>query len=153
MWYWVFLICCKSKWRCLIDVSFIISLIRRTGKIWYVVYINAKLIYPSENLAFTIRECAIVRNVLHVTSICSFVSWCSGAANVKWTPQVWRYYLNSVEVNCFPASDKMPFKSHHPDSFIFFRYGLEHIQLIHNLFCCDFLHTIKFWNFIVGINS
>ena len=32
-------------------------------------------------------------------------------------------------------------------------YGLEHIQLVHNLLCCDFLHTIQFWNFGVGIKN
>ena len=30
---------------------------------------------------------------------------------------------------------------------------MEHIQLVHNLFYFDFLHTIKFWNFGVGINN
>ena len=99
--------------------SFIISFIGRTVKILSVVYINAKWINASENLACTIIECAIVRNVLHVTLTCPFISWCSGAANVKWTPQVWHYSLNSVEVNYVPASAEIISKSHHPNSSTF----------------------------------
>ena len=68
---------------------FIISLIGRTGKMWSIVYINAKWTYTSGNLACTIRECATVRNVLQVTSTCQFISWCSGASNIKQTPRVW----------------------------------------------------------------
>ena len=30
---------------------------------------------------------------------------------------------------------------------------LEHIQLIHNFFCCNSHHNIKLWNFKVGINN
>ena len=89
--------------------SFIRYLIVRTGKIWYVVYYNAKWIYASETLACTIRECAIVRNVLHVTSTCTFISLCSGAANSKWTPQVWNSCLNPIEVN-YVASATLPAK-------------------------------------------
>ena len=98
---------------------FIRSLIGRTGNIWSVVHSNAKWIYTSETLACTIRECAIVRNVLHGISTCPFIYWCSGAANIKLTPQVWHYYLNSVEVNCVPASAEINSKSHHPNSSIF----------------------------------
>ena len=43
--------------------SFIRSLIGRTGKIWSVVYINAKWTYTSGTLACTIRACATVHNV------------------------------------------------------------------------------------------
>ena len=93
---------------------FIISLMGGTGKIWSVVYINAKWNYASENLAWTIIECAIVRNILHFASTCPFISWFSGAANFKWTPKVWNYSLNSVEVNCVPASAEILSKSHHP---------------------------------------
>ena len=99
--------------------SFIRSLIGRNGKIWSVVYINAKSIYVLENLACTIRECAIVRNVLHVASTCLFISWCSGAANVKWTLRVWKYSLNSVEVYYFPEYAEIISKYHHPNSSIF----------------------------------
>ena len=53
---------------------FIKYLIGRTGRIRSVVYINAKGIYASENLECTIRECAIIRNVLHITSACSFMN-------------------------------------------------------------------------------
>ena len=98
---------------------FIRSLIGRTRNIWSVVYINVKLTYTSENIAYTIRECATVRNVLHVTSTCPLIFWCSGAANVKWTPRVWHYSLNSVKVNCDPTSAEILSKSHHPNSSIF----------------------------------
>ena len=94
---------------------FIRSLIGRNGKIWSVVYINVKLTYASKTLACTIRDYATVRNVLHVTSTCLFISWCSVAASVKWTPRVWHYSLNSVEVNCVPASAEILSKSHHPN--------------------------------------
>ena len=94
---------------------FIRSLIGRTGNIWSVVYINAKWIYASKNLACTIRECATVRNVLHVTSTSPLISWYSGDANVKWTPQVWHSSYNSVEVNCVPAYAEIISKSHHPN--------------------------------------
>ena len=87
--------------------SFISYLIGRTRKIWYVLYINGKRIYASKTLACTIIECAIIRNVLHVTSTYRFISWCSGSANVKWTPRVWHSSLNYVEVNCFPASTEI----------------------------------------------
>ena len=99
--------------------SFIISLIVRTGKIWSVVYINAKWIYASKTLACTIIECATVCNVLHVTSTCLLISCCSGAANVKQTLQVWHSSLNSVEVNYVPASAEILSKSHHPSLSIF----------------------------------
>ena len=98
--------------------SSIRSLIGRTGNIWYVVYINEKWTYTSGTLACNIRACATVRNVLQVTSTCPFISWCSGAANVKLTPQVWHYSLKSIEVNCIPASNEIIYKSQHPNSFI-----------------------------------
>ena len=103
MWYWRFCTCANLNGVVGLPSLFIISLIGRNGKIWSVVYINAKWIYASKTLACTIRECTIVRNVLRVTSTCLFISWCSGASNVKWTPQVWHSYLNSVEVNCNPT--------------------------------------------------
>ena len=62
---------------------FISYLIGRTGKIQSVVYINAKWIYTSKTLECIIRECAIVRNVLCVTSACLLISWCSSATNFK----------------------------------------------------------------------
>ena len=99
--------------------SFIRSLIGRTGKIWSVVYMNAKLIYASKTLACTIRECAIVLNVLHANLTYLFISWCSGAANVKWTLQVWNYSLNSAEVNYYHASSEILSNSHHQNSSIF----------------------------------
>ena len=41
-----------------------------------------------------------------------------------------------------------------PYKFVYFtKSGLEHILLVHNFFCCNFLHNIKLWNFIVGINN
>ena len=98
---------------------FIRYLIGKTRKIWSVVYMNEKWIYASETLACTIRECAILRDVLHVTSTCPFISWCSGAANVKRTPRFWNSSLNSVEVNCLPASSEILSKSHHPNWSIF----------------------------------
>ena len=55
---------------------------------WSVVYINAKWTYTYRTLACTIRECATVRNFLQVTLTCPFISWCSGATNVKQTPRV-----------------------------------------------------------------
>ena len=99
--------------------SFIRSLIDRTGKIWFVVYMNEKWIYAPETLECSIRECAIIRNVLHVTSNRPFIYWCSGAANFKWTLQVWHSSLNYVEVNCVPASAEILSKSHHPNSSMF----------------------------------
>ena len=99
--------------------SFIISLNGSTGKMWYVVYINAKWIYASKILECTIKECAIVRNVFHVTSTCPLISWCYGAAKVKLTPWFWHSSLNSVEVNCLPASAETPSKYHHPNLCIF----------------------------------
>ena len=99
--------------------SCIRSYIGRTGRIWSVVYINAKWTYISGTLACTIRACAIVRNVLQVNSTCPFISWCSGAANVRRTPQVWHYSLNSVEVNYVPASAEILSKSHQPNWSIF----------------------------------
>ena len=133
--------------------SFIRYLIGRTGKIWSVVYINARLTYASGTLACTIIECATVRNVLYVTSTCPFISWCPGAANVKRTPRVWHYSLKSVKVNCVPASAEILSKSHHPNWSIFPNSGLKHIQFVHNFFFCDFLHTIKFCNLGVCINN
>ena len=84
--------------------SFIRSLIGRTRNIWSVVYINVKWTYTSGTLACTIRACATVHNVLQVTSTCPFISWCSGAANVRQTPRVWHSSLNSAKVKCVPAS-------------------------------------------------
>ena len=81
---------------------FIRYLIGSARKIWSVVYMNAKWIYASKNIACTISECAIVRNVLHVTSTFLLIYQCSGAANVKWTPQVWHASWNSVEGNFVP---------------------------------------------------
>ena len=95
--------------------SFIRSLIGRTRKMWSVVYINVKWTYTYGTLACTIRACATVRNVLQVTSTCPFISWCSGAANIKRTPRVWNSSLNSVKVNCVPASAEILSKSHHPN--------------------------------------
>ena len=94
---------------------FIRSLIGRTGKMWSVVYINAKWTYTSGTLACTIRECATVRKFLQVTSTCLFISWCSGAANITRTPRVWKSSLNSVEINCVPASAENISKYHHPN--------------------------------------
>ena len=91
----------------------------RTGNLWSVVYINAKWIYISETLACTIRECATVRSVLHVTSTFLLISWCSGAANVRWTTIVWYYYLKYVKINCKYASTEIISKYHHPNSSIF----------------------------------
>ena len=99
--------------------SFIRSLISRTGKIWSVVYINAKWTYTSRTLACTIRACATIRNVLQVTSTCPFISWCSGAANVRRIPRVWHSSLKSVEVNCVPASAEILSKSYQPNWSIF----------------------------------
>ena len=65
---------------------FIKSLIGSTGKILSDVYMNEKWKDASETRACTISECAIVRNVPHVTLTCPLISWCSGAANVKLTP-------------------------------------------------------------------
>ena len=99
--------------------SFIRYLIGRTREIWSVVYINTKWIYASKTLTCTIRECAIIRNVLHVTLIFPFISWCSGAANAKWTPRAWHSSLNYIEVNCDTASVEILSKFHHPNSSIF----------------------------------
>ena len=99
--------------------SFIRSLIGSSGNIWSVVYIHVKWTNASRTLACTIRECATVRNVLQVTSTCPFISWCSGAANVKRTLRVWHSSLNSVEVNFIPASADILSKSHHPNWSIF----------------------------------
>ena len=30
---------------------------------------------------------------------------------------------------------------------------LEHIQFVHNFFCCDIFHTIKFWYLRISINN
>ena len=98
--------------------SFIRSLIGRTGNIWSVVYINAKWIYASKTLACTIRECEIVRNVLHVTLTCTLIYWCPGAAYIKWNPRVWNSSLKSVEVNWVPASDEILSQYHQPNSSI-----------------------------------
>ena len=98
---------------------FIRSLIGRTGKMWYVVYINVKWTYTYGTLACTIRECSTVRNVLQVTSTCPFVSCCYGAANVNRNPQVWHSSLNSVKLNCVPASAEIIYKSRHSNLSIF----------------------------------
>ena len=71
-----------SKYVVFMLSLFLRSLIGRTGKIWSVVYINAKWIYTSETLACDITECDIVRNILHVNLTCLFISWCYGAANI-----------------------------------------------------------------------
>ena len=99
--------------------SFIRSLIGRTGKMWFVVYINVKWTYNYGTIAGTIRECATVHNFLQVTSTCPFISWCSGAANVKLTPRVWHSTLNSVEVKCLTESAEILSKSYHPNWSIF----------------------------------
>ena len=119
MWYWRFLTCCNFKWRGRIPSSFIRYLIGRTRKIWSIVYMNEKWIYASKTLVYNIIEFTILPNVLHATLTCPFISWCSGAANVKWTPRVWNYSLNSVEVNNFTESSEIPSKYHHPNSYIF----------------------------------
>ena len=59
------------------------------------------------------------RNVLRVTSTCPFIYFCSRADNVKLTPQVWHALLNSVKVNCVPASAEIHSKSHQPNLSIF----------------------------------
>ena len=95
------------------------SLIGRTSEIWSFVYIYKNLMYTSKTVACTIRECAIVLNVIHVILNFLFISGCSGAANVKWTSWVWHLSLKSIEVNCFPASAKIISKSYHPNLSIF----------------------------------
>ena len=92
---------------------FIRDLIGRTGNKWSVLYMNTKWIYASKTLAYTIRECEIVRNVLHVASTCTFIFWCYRDANIKWTPWVWHASLNSVKVNWAHASAEILSKSHH----------------------------------------
>ena len=119
MWYWRFLRFASLNGGVGSTSLFIRSLIGRTGKVWYIVYMNAKWIYTSKTLACTIIECAITHNVLHVTSTCSIIYWCSGAANVKWTTRVWHYSLKSVKVNFVLASAEIISKSHHPNSSIF----------------------------------
>ena len=99
--------------------SFIRSLIGRTRIIWYVVYINAKWIYTSKTLECTIRYYAIVLKVIHVTSTCPFISWCSRATNIKWALRGWHYSLNSVDTNYAPIFAEILFKYHHPNSSIF----------------------------------
>ena len=98
---------------------FIRYLIGRAKKMWSVIYINEKLIYDYKTLACTISKCAILRNVLRVTSTCPFIFWCSGSANIKWTPRVWNYSLNSVKVNCDITSAENISKSHQPNLSIF----------------------------------
>ena len=98
---------------------FIRYFIGKTGKIWSVLYITAKWICASETLACTIRDCSIVRNILRVTRTCPFISWCSGADNVNWTPWVWHSIFNSIEVNCDPTTAEILSNSHHPNSYIF----------------------------------
>ena len=95
--------------------SFIKPLIDSTRKIWSSIYINAKLIQASKKCACTISECVIVCNVLHVTSTCLFISWCSGASNIRRTLWVWHYSWNSVEENCVPASSEIISNSHQPN--------------------------------------
>ena len=120
---------CKCDTECFVPVtslnyvvgslsSFIRFLIGRNGNIWSVVYINEKWIYDSETIAFTIRECAILHKILHVTFTCQFISWCPGAANDKWDSRVWHSSLKSVKVNYDPVSAEFPSKSHHPNSSI-----------------------------------
>ena len=98
--------------------SFIKSLIGRTGKIWSVIYFNENFIYTSETVAYTIRECAIVRNVLHIISTFLFISWSLGAANVKCTLRFCHYSLNSIKVNCVLISAENLSKSQHSNSSI-----------------------------------
>ena len=98
---------------------FIRYLIGRNRNIQYDVYINAKWIYASETLACTIRDCAIIRNVIHVTLTCPFIYLCSRDANFKWTPRVWNYSLNSVRVNFVHASAEILSKCYHPYTSIF----------------------------------
>ena len=119
MWYWRFLPVASLNGVVGSPSLFIRSLIGSTRKIWSVVYINAKWIYSSETLACTISYCEIVRNFLHFTSACLLILWCSGSANIKWTPWVWISYFNSVEVNIVPAFDEIISKSHQPNWSIF----------------------------------
>ena len=81
MWYWRFRTCRKLNRVVCSDSLFIRSLIVITRKILYAVYINAKWIHASKTLACTIRECAIVRNVLYART-----RWTAGVlalANVR----------------------------------------------------------------------
>ena len=132
---------------------FIRSLIGRTGKIWYVVYMNEKWTYTSETLAFTIRECSIVRNFLHVTFTCPLISWFSVAANVKWTPRVCHSSLKSVKVNCNLPSAENISKSHQPNLYIFSNLDWNISKLSITSSVGDFIRTIKIWNFWVCINT
>ena len=128
--------------------SFIRYFIGRSRKIWYVLYINTKWIYTSETLAYTIRDCTIVRNVLEVTLTCPFISWCSGAANVKWTPRAWNYFLNSFEVNCVPASAEILSKSHYPNSSIFpnLDWNISSLFITSSLVISPYHKVLEFWS-------
>ena len=119
MWYWRFLPAPSLNGVVILSSLFIRSLIGSTRRIWSVVYNNTKWIYASETLACTISDCAIVRNVLHATSTYLFITLCSGCDNIKIALQVWHYSLNSVDVNCIPASAEIISKSHHPNLSIF----------------------------------
>ena len=72
-----------------------------------------------QNIAFTISECAIVRNIIQFTSIFPFISWCYGAANIRWTPWVYHSSWYSVEVNCAPESSEINCKYHQQNSSVF----------------------------------
>ena len=98
--------------------SFIKYLIGSTENIWSAVYMQKKK-YASKTCACTISECAIVRNALHVTLTCLFISWCLGAAKVSQTQRVWYSSWNSVEVNWIPASAENISKSYHTKASIF----------------------------------
>ena len=153
MWYWRFCTCRKFKWYGRITIFVYQVFDWKNQKILSVIYINAKWIYASKTLACTIKECVIVRNIFHVTSTCPFISWCSGDANVKWTPQIWHLSLKYVEVNLHTCICWNIFQIS-PSKFIYFsRSRLEHIQLIHQLFCGNFIQTKKFWNFLACINN
>ena len=104
---------CKFIWRSLITMHVYQMFYWYNQKIWSVVYINSKWIYASKSLACTIRDCKIVRSVLCVTSTCLFIYWCSGSANIKWTPWFCYSCLDSVKVNCVPASAEIISKFHY----------------------------------------
>ena len=153
MWYWSF--CTFSSWNVVVRFpsSFIRSLIGSTGNKWYVVYINAKWIYASETLACTIRECTTLRNVLHVTLTCLFISWCYGAGNVKLTPRVWHSSLDFVELKCVPASYEIILLSPIIQIRLFLQIWIGTYPTYPSLLLWKFLHTIMFWNILVGINN
>ena len=79
-------------------------LIGRTVNIWSLVYINAKCIYSSENLACNIIKCTTVRNVHHANLICPFIYWWYGAGKSINTPLTEIPSWKSLGVSCVPAS-------------------------------------------------